>query len=83
MRRLVTLTEPQRAALVARFRAEKNVHLRDRLHCVLLKADGRTNWETAAILLTSSTPSMTGSAATTPAGWRPSASGKSAAPTPV
>ena len=53
MKRLVTLTQPQRAALVARYRAEKNVHLRDRLHCVLLKAGGRTNRETAAILLTS------------------------------
>ena len=53
MKRLVTLTQPQRAQLVARYKTEKNVHLRDRLHCVLLKADGRTNQETAEILLTS------------------------------
>ena len=53
MKRLVTLTQPQRAALVARYKTEKNIHLRDRIHCVLLKADGRTNQETAEILLTS------------------------------
>jgi transposase len=53
MKRLLTLTEQQRTQLIARFKAEKNVRLRDRLHCVLLKADGRTNREAAAILLTS------------------------------
>ena len=52
MKRLVTLSQPQRRELVARYKTEKNVHLRDRIHCVLLKADGRTNRETASILLT-------------------------------
>ncbi len=53
MKRLVTLTQTQRAELVARYKTEKNVRLRDRIHCVLLKAEGRTNQETAEILLTS------------------------------
>jgi hypothetical protein len=53
MKRLLTLAAPQRAALVQRYKAEKNVRLRDRLHCVLLKADGRTNREVASLLLTS------------------------------
>ena len=53
MKRLLTLAAPQRAALVQRYKAEKNVRLRDRIHCVLLKADGRTNREVASLLLTS------------------------------
>jgi hypothetical protein len=52
MKRLLPLTQTQRAELVRRFKTEKNVHLRDRIHCVQLKADGRTNREAAAILLT-------------------------------
>lgn len=53
MKRLLCLTDQQRTELVRRYKAEKNVRLRDRLHCVLLKADGRTNREVASLLLTS------------------------------
>lgn len=53
MKRLLTLTDDQRAELVRRYKTEKNVRLRDRLQCVLLKADGRTNRDIATILLTS------------------------------
>lgn len=53
MKRLLPLTAQQRAELIRRYKAEKNVRLRDRIHCVLLKADGRTNREVAALLLTS------------------------------
>ncbi len=50
MKRLLTLSDTQRAELVRRYKAEKNGRLRDRLHCVLLKADGRTNREVAALV---------------------------------
>ena len=53
MKRLLTLTDAQRAELVRRYKTEKNVRLRDRLQCVLLKADGRTNKDIAAVLFTS------------------------------
>lgn len=53
MKRLLTATDQQRAELVRRYKTEKNVRLRDRLHCVLLKADGRTNRDIARILHTS------------------------------
>ena len=53
MKRLLSLTSQQRTELVRRYKSEKNVRLRDRLHCVLLKADGRTNREVASLLLTS------------------------------
>ncbi len=53
MKRLLTLTDDQRAELVRRYKTEKNVRLRDRLQCVLLKADGRTNRDIAAVLFTS------------------------------
>ncbi len=53
MKRLLTLTDAQRAELVGRYKTEKNVRLRDRLQCVLLKADGRTNRDIAAVLFTS------------------------------
>ena len=53
MKRLLTLTDDQRAELVRRYKQEKHVRLRDRLHCVLLKADGYTNREVARILHTS------------------------------
>jgi transposase len=53
MKRLLTLTDDQRAALVRRYKTEKNVRLRDRIQCVLLKADGRTNRDIAGILHTS------------------------------
>ncbi len=53
MRRLVTLTLNQRTELIRRYKTEKNPRLRDRIHCVLLKADGRTSRQVAAILLTS------------------------------
>ncbi len=53
MKRLLALTHDQRAQLLQRYKTEKNVRLRDRLQCVLLKAEGRTNREVAAILHTS------------------------------
>ena len=53
MKRLLTLTDDQRAELVRRYKTEKNVRLRDRLQCVLLKAEGRTNRDIAAVLFTS------------------------------
>lgn len=53
MKRLLPLTDDQRAQLLQRYKTEKNVRLRDRLQCVLLKAEGRTNREVAAILHTS------------------------------
>ena len=53
MKRLLTLTDDQRAELVRRYKTEKNVRLRDRLHCVLLKAEGRTNRDIATVLFTS------------------------------
>jgi transposase len=53
MKRLITLTDDQHAELVRRYKQEKNVRLRDRIQCVLLKAQGRTNREVAAILFTS------------------------------
>lgn len=53
MKRLLTLTGDQRAELVRGYKQEKHVRLRDRLHCILLKADGRTNREVARILHTS------------------------------
>ena len=53
MKRLVPLTDEQRADIVRRYKTEKNVRLRERLHCVLLKADGYTNREAARILHTS------------------------------
>src|SRR5579872_505983 len=52
MKRLLALTDDQRAHLLQRYKTEKNVRLRDRLQCVLLKADGRTHREVAAILHT-------------------------------
>lgn len=53
MKRSLTLTDEQRAELVRRYKTEKNVRLRDRIQCVLLKADGRTNKDIAAVLFTS------------------------------
>lgn len=53
MKRLLSLSNQQRTELVQRYKSEKNVCLRDRIHCVLLKADGRTNREVASLLLTS------------------------------
>ncbi len=53
MKRLLTLTDDQRAELVRRDKSEKNVRLRDRIQCVLLKAAGRTNREIAEVLFTS------------------------------
>jgi transposase len=52
MRRLLTLTDAQRAELVGRYKAEKNSRFRERIQCVLLKADGHTHQEIARILLT-------------------------------
>ena len=50
MKRLLTLTEDQHAELEKRFKTEKNTRFRERLHCVLLKADGLTNRAIAQIL---------------------------------
>lgn len=50
MKRLLTLTDDQRVALEARFKTEKNTRFRERIHCVLLKADGLTNRAIAQIL---------------------------------
>jgi transposase len=53
MKRLLTLNDDQHAELVRRYKTETNLRLRDRLQCVLLKAEGRTNRDIACILLTS------------------------------
>lgn len=50
MKRLLTLTESQHTALEQRFKAEKNTRFRERIHCILLKADGLTNRAIAQIL---------------------------------
>ncbi len=50
MKRLLTLTDDQYTELEARFKTEKNTRFRERLHCVLLKADGLTNRAIAQIL---------------------------------
>jgi transposase len=50
MKRLLTLTDAQHTDLEARFKTEKNTRFRERIHCVLLKADGLTNGSIAQIL---------------------------------
>ena len=51
MKRLLTLTEPERAEISARYKQEKNPRFRERLHCLLLKDRGLTNTEVADMLL--------------------------------
>ena len=50
MKRLLTLTQDQRTALTRRYKTEKHVRFRERLHCLLLKDQGYSNTEVAGIL---------------------------------
>lgn len=50
MKRQITLTDDQHTQLEARFKTEKNTRFRERVHCVLLKADGLTNRAIAQLL---------------------------------
>jgi transposase len=50
MKRFLTLTDAQYIELEARFKTEKNTRFRERIHCVLLKADGLTHRAIAQIL---------------------------------
>jgi transposase len=51
MKRLLTLTDEQRAEITRRYKQEKNPRFRERLHCLLLKDRGHTNTDVAEILL--------------------------------
>jgi|ERR1700722_16356552 len=53
MKRLLTLTAPQRTELEERYKTEKNHRFRERLQCVLFKANGLTNHTIARLLLIS------------------------------
>jgi transposase len=50
MKRLLTLTESQRAQIVRRYKQEQNPRFRERLQCLLFKDRGLTNIEVAALL---------------------------------
>jgi transposase len=51
MIRTLTLSDTDYAQVVARYKTEANPRFRERLHCLLLKDQGYTNGEIAAILL--------------------------------
>jgi transposase len=51
MKRLLILTEEQRAEISNRYKHEKNPRFRERLQCLLLKDRGLTNTEVAQMLL--------------------------------
>lgn len=51
MKRLLTLTDQQRAEIIRRYKQEKNPRFRERLQCLLLKDRGHTNLEVAEMLL--------------------------------
>ena len=51
MKRLLTLTEEERAEISRRYKQEKNPRFRERLQCLLLKDRGHTNAEVAQMLL--------------------------------
>ena|SRR5882672_10745295 len=51
MKRLLTLTEEERAEITRRYKQEKNPRFRERLQCLLLKDRGHTNIEVAQMLL--------------------------------
>jgi|SRR5581483_11169864 len=51
MKRLLTLTDEERAQLVRRYKTEKNARFRERLPCLLLKDQGYTNTQIAQVLL--------------------------------
>src|SRR5437016_2474457 len=51
MKRLLTLTEEERAEISRRYKQEKNPRFRERLQCLLLKDRGHTNTEVAQMLL--------------------------------
>lgn len=50
MKRLLTLTEAEQIAVARRYKTEKNVRFRERLHCLLLKDQGYSNTDVAGIL---------------------------------
>lgn len=51
MKRLLTLTDDERAEIARRYKHEKNARFRERLQCLLLKDRGHTNGEVAEMLL--------------------------------
>jgi transposase len=51
MTRHLTLSDTEYAQVAARFKTETNPRFRERLHCLLLKDQGYTNTEIAAILM--------------------------------
>ena len=53
MKRLLLLTDDERAEITRRYKHETNPRLRERLHCLLLKDQGHTNGEVAQLLLVS------------------------------
>lgn len=50
MKRLLTLTQDERAQITRRYKTEKNVRFRERLHGLLLKDQGYSNQEVARLL---------------------------------
>jgi transposase len=50
MKRLLTLTDDARTEILRRYKTEKNVRFRERLHGLLLKAQGYSNQEVARLL---------------------------------
>jgi transposase len=50
MKRLLILTEDERTEITRRYKTEKNVRFRERLHCLLLKDQGYSNQEVARLL---------------------------------
>src|SRR5207249_7733415 len=50
MKRLLTLTDEERAEIVCRYKQEKNPRFRERLQCLLFKDRGLTNIEVADLL---------------------------------
>src|SRR6185369_10150861 len=50
MKRLLTLTEEERAEISRRYKQEKNPRFRERLQCLLFKDRGLTNTEVAEML---------------------------------
>jgi transposase len=50
MKRSLLLTEEERTEITRRYKTEKNVRFRERLHCLLLKAQGYSNQEVARLL---------------------------------
>jgi len=50
MKCLLTLSQDERTEITRRYKTEKNVRFRERLHCLLLKDQGYSNQEVARLL---------------------------------